>query len=77
MSAAVLALYAGFMIGGRRVLYVTGVVGSAIDPTPTPRNPFDWRRQAIGICDGGTITFGAEYDVQTRRFSNFAFNGAI
>jgi hypothetical protein len=69
--------YAGFMIGGRRVIYVNGVAESAVEREPNPAHPFDWRTQAIGICDGGTITFGVEYDVTTRRFSNFAFNGSL
>ena len=64
--------YAGLMIAGRRVIYVNGVHRSAIAGPP-----FDWRRQAAQICDGGAITFGVEYDTTTRQFSNFAFNGAI
>jgi len=69
--------YAGFVIGGKRVIYVNGVNESAIQRAPNPDHPFDWRTQAVQICDGGTITFGAEYDVATRRLSNFAFNGAL
>ena len=42
-----------------------------------PNHPFDWRTQATQICDGGTITFGVEYDPATGQFSNFAFNGSI
>jgi hypothetical protein len=69
--------YAGFVIGGRQVIYINGIAEDAVVSEPNPDHPFDWRSQAIGICDGGTITFGVEYDVATRRFSNFAFNGAI
>ena len=65
------------MIAGRRVIYVNGVSESAVEREPDPAHPFDWRTQAIGICDGGAITFGVEYDVTTKQFSNFAFNGAI
>jgi hypothetical protein len=68
--------YAGFIINGRRVIYVNGVVRSTIDDHPNPDHPFDWRTQAMGICDGGPITFGAEFDAQTHQVSNFAFNGA-
>jgi hypothetical protein len=68
--------YAGFVIGGRRVIYVNGVADSAVRST-NPNQPFDWRTQAVQICDGGTVTFGVEYDPQTRQFSNFAFNGAL
>ena len=69
--------YAGFVIGGRRIIYVNGVDESAIQREPNPAHPFDWRTQAVQICDGGPITFGAEYDPATRQFSNFAFNGSV
>jgi hypothetical protein len=69
--------YAGFVIGGRRIIYVNGVVESAILREPNPDHPFDWRTQAVSICDGGTITFGAEYDPELNTVSNFAFNGQL
>ncbi|HYD72593.1 MAG TPA: hypothetical protein VEF55_05610 [Candidatus Binatia bacterium] len=69
--------YAGFVIGGQRVIYVNGVDDTAIQRAPNPNHPFDWRTQPVQICDGGTITFGAEYNPATHRFSNFAFNGAL
>lgn len=68
--------YAGFVIGGRRVIYINGVDHSAIERNPDPAHPFDWRTQAVSICDGGPVTFGVEYDVATTYFSVFAFNGA-
>lgn len=69
--------YAGFVVNGRRILYVNGVDKSAIERDPNPDRPFDWRTQAVQICDGGTITFGVEADPATQRFSNFAFNGSV
>jgi hypothetical protein len=69
--------YAGFVIGGHRAIYVNGVDESAVEREPNPAHPFDWRTQAVQICDGGTITFGVEYDPATRQFSNFAFNGSV
>ncbi len=69
--------YAGFVIGGRRIIYINGVDESAIQHDPDPGHPFDWRTQAVQICDGGPITFGAEYDPATRRIFNFAFNGSV
>lgn len=62
--------YAGFVIGGKRVFYVNGV-----EEQLTANGPFDWRTQPVQICDGGTLTFGVEYDPATRQFANFAFNG--
>ena len=69
--------YAGYVIGGKRIIYVNGVDEGAVEREPDPAHPFDWRTQGIQICDGGTITFGVEYDPATRQFSNFAFNGSI
>ncbi len=69
--------YAGFVIHGRRVIYINGVASSAIESAPNPDHPFDWRTQAVSICDGGSITFGVSYDVETRFFTEFAFNGAV
>jgi hypothetical protein len=68
--------YAGFVIGGKRVIYVNGVDAAGIDADPGPAfHPSNWQAHAIQICDGGTITFGAEYDPETGEFRNFAFNG--
>ncbi|HYD88592.1 MAG TPA: hypothetical protein VEA80_14050 [Vitreimonas sp.] len=67
--------YAGFMIDGRRIIYVNGVDESAIQNASGPAQAFDWRTQPVLICDGGAITFGAEYDPATRQVSHFAFNG--
>lgn len=69
--------YAGFVIGDRRVIYINGVAASAIEQAPDPAHAFDWRTQAVSICDGGPITFGVEYDVATTYFSLFAFNGDL
>ena len=68
---------AGFVIGGRQIIYVNGGAQSVLPDNVSTDHHFDWRTQATGICDGGTITFGVEYDVASRQFSNFAFNGAI
>jgi hypothetical protein len=69
--------YAGFVIGGRRIIYVNGVDETAIQRNITPDRPFNWRTDAVLICDGGMITFGVEYDPATRSFANFQFNGSI
>jgi hypothetical protein len=69
--------YAGFVIAGQRIIYVNGVDESAIERAPNASRPFDWRTQAVQICDGGAITFGVEYDPATGQFSNFAFNGSV
>lgn len=74
--------YAGFVLGGKRVIYANGVDESAVgderDTREAVRVPgYSWRTHAVRICDGGTITFGVEYDPATRQFSNFEFNGSL
>lgn len=67
--------YAGFVIGGRQIVYVNGIDQRVIERT-SDGGVDVWRSQAIGVCDGGSVTFGVEYDPATDVFSNFAFNGA-
>ncbi|MBV8800531.1 MAG: hypothetical protein JO208_12085 [Alphaproteobacteria bacterium] len=64
--------YAGFVVGGRKIIYVNAVRGWGISDAPN-----QWRTKAIQICDGGPITFGVEFDPSTKEFSHSAFNGAI
>lgn len=59
--------YAGFVIGGRRIIYLNGV----LSPPPT------WTHEAVQICDGDWITFGVEYDTRAGAFTQFAFNGSV
>lgn len=69
--------YAGFIIGGRRIIYVNGVHESAVERAEEAPQATDWRAAPIQICDGGTITFGVEYDPATQTFDKFAFNGGF
>ncbi len=42
---------------------------------PAFRDSDYWRGVATVVCDGGEYYFGVEYDPETHRFGNFAFNG--
>ncbi len=66
--------YAGLLIGGRQVIYVNGVAARTVERDASGER---WKTEPAMICDGGTITFGIEYDPATKAFSNFAFNGRI
>jgi len=68
--------FAGFIVNGRRVIYVSGVSRRGVGEEARGANPIDWRTQALSICDGGPISFGAEYDADTHQLSKFSFNGA-
>lgn len=64
--------YAGLIVGGRRIVYLNAVIGEESNT-----RYFDWRHKVIGVCDGGTITFGVEFDPATGKFDHFAFNGEL
>ena len=58
--------YAGFIAGGRKIVYVN-LFPKDIDP--------QWRTRAVGVCDGGESFWGVEFEVDTGKFVNAAFNG--
>jgi hypothetical protein len=58
--------YAGFVAGGRKIVYVN-FFPKDIDP--------QWRTRAVGVCDGGESFWGVEFEVDTGKFVNAAFNG--
>ena len=57
--------YGGFVIGGRRVIYVQRRHRQRDRARPVDRRRLAHARPSI-ICDGGAITFGVEYDPATR-----------
>ena len=70
--------YAGFVIKGRKIIYMNAFPHTLGDPEPNGPpgfRRFDWHRQVVGVCDGGPAFFGVEYDPATKRFSHFEFNG--
>ncbi len=62
--------YVGILRGGRRFIYGNFVPAAFGEEGR-------WRDAPVIICDGGPQFFGAEYDVEARRFSHFAFNGSV
>jgi hypothetical protein len=60
--------YAGFMAGGRKIIYVN-LFPKRIDPV--------WRSRAVIVCDGGEQFWGVEFEVDTWQFVNAAFNGSV
>ena len=65
--------YAGFVVGGKRIVYINGVHAHAVDRIPG--GPNSWRIQALLPCDGGMLFFGAEFNVETGMVSAIIFNG--
>ena len=65
--------YVGIVRGGRLFIY-----GNFIPSGPEPGwLPGDFALTPALICDGGPPFFGVEYDVEARRFTHIAFNGAL
>jgi hypothetical protein len=60
--------YLGFLRGGRRFVYIN------VFPAHFLRAVRDSTKELPRMCDGGTITWGIEYDVEKRRFLAFAPN---
>jgi len=69
--------YAGYIIGGRRLIYVNAFPQNVL--ADFDKDPARWTRkathQAMTVCDGGQDFFGVLYDPATKTFSQFAFNG--
>ena len=64
-----LPAYAGFVVAGKRIVYVNGLHKQTIDRWSR------WRTQALSPCDGGMLFFGAEYAVETGTVGSIVFNG--
>jgi hypothetical protein len=64
--------YAGFVVSGKRIVYINGLHQQTIASSPRPG---DWKVTAANPCDGGMLFFGAEYDVETGKVLNILFNG--
>lgn len=71
--------YAGLTIGDKQIIYINGVQDSVVERDEGAGRPHRglWTNEPIMICDGGTITFGVEYDPETKAFAKFAFNGRL
>ncbi|HVU21496.1 MAG TPA: hypothetical protein VHE09_12255 [Rhizomicrobium sp.] len=67
--------YAGFIIGGRKVIYTNAFPRSVRDDQQS--SALSWRFRAVVVCDGGSAFFGVEYDPAKDTFANFAFNGSV
>jgi hypothetical protein len=59
--------YAGFIAGGRKIIYV--------DLFPKPS--LAWRSQGMMVCDGGEQYWGVEFEVKTGEFVNVALSGIV
>jgi len=73
--------YAGFVVAGRKIIYVNGFPVRKVDfdGTDTFAGLLDAAKDdhAIVVCDGGDSFFGVEYDPAKKTFAHFAFNGVV
>ena len=72
MGTDYLRQYVGFVIDGRRVIYVNALAAPPAGSAPR----LDWKTRGVRTCDGGARAFGAEYDVEAGKIISFEFNGA-
>jgi len=66
--------YGGLIVGGQRIIYVNGFHRHIVEHTPHSES---WKTAAVGICDGGELAFGAEYDPEAKSLAKFQFNGRV
>jgi hypothetical protein len=64
--------YAGFVVGGERIVYINGLHQKTIHMAG---RPLQWQTQAFSPCDGGMLFFGAEYVVEAGTVRSIVFNG--
>ena len=64
--------YVGIVRGGRRFVY-GNFYPASVDEYASDSGR--WRREPVVVCDGGSVFFGAEYDVEARSFTQLDFNG--
>jgi len=61
--------HVGIVVEGRKIVYANGFV-----PSGQGGVPGSWQTQLVDACDGGARYFGAEFDVESGRVQNLAFN---
>jgi len=59
----------GIVVEGRKIVYANGFV-----PAGQGGVPRSWQTQLVDACDGGARYFGAEFDIDSGRVQNLAFN---
>jgi hypothetical protein len=68
--------YGGLEIKSQQLIYINafpvGLTHARVEGMPNSYRRPDWHSHAIIMCDSGGV-FGAEYDPQTKEFSNFDF----
>jgi hypothetical protein len=67
--------YVGVVRGGHEFIYGNYFPASELRNMRTYSN-MDPARQALVVCDGGPTFFGAEFDIESGRFTHLAFNGS-
>jgi hypothetical protein len=63
--------YAGFHRGDERVIYINGFYKIALW---VASDTSKWRTEAVHVCNGGIVFFGAEFDPDRRTLRSLDFN---
>ena len=66
--------YLGIVSGGKKLIYVNAFSGTVFVHEPLRKS---WKSEAMMVCDGGDVFWGAVFDPATNAFTDFQFNGAI
>lgn len=66
--------YGGLIVGGQRIIYVNAFHRHVVEQSPRAAA---WKTSVVGICDGGELAFGVEYDPDAKALAKFQFNGKV
>ena len=71
--------YIGINAGRKPVVYVNGFeeLHLSLVKQSRPEMADYWKTQVVFVCDGGSLFFGAEYDVTTGRLGRIEFNSPM
>lgn len=69
--------YVGVVSNKKKIIYVNFFKSSELESPSLVYVAYDWRKEAVVVCDGGDWFLGVEYDVATETFSNLFPNVLI
>lgn len=75
--------YVGIVIDGKKLIYINAFPEDSTmkytqndDSTFSLTKSEDWKKSAVGVCDGGSSYWGVLYDPKAKRFFDLAVNGS-
>ncbi len=67
--------YVGVTIKGKKYIYINAFGNSIVEEYK--KHHLDFTTKLVVVCDGGTFFWGVLFDIETKEFSELAFNGSV